>query len=163
MFTDSPPEEVIAWFDDFHPLDFARSGNRASQTVILPAGPVMQQHSTPPEPFPHNEDPQLRKLGLHTKMVRGVPTLDVPHTVCEKGKVLTPEQAQLLKLIGVKMVEFRVALRARWSSVNGEVVQIEGQNIPEDAGGGDEEDGGDGAEGNAADGNGADDAMSDSS
>lgn len=132
FFTDSPPEEVIEWFDDFHPIDFARSGNRATQTVVLPAGPVMRQHSDPPEPFPHNEEPQLRKLGLHTKMVRGVPTIDVPHTVCEKGKVLTPEQTQLLKLIGVKMVEFRVALRSRWSSVNGEVVQIEGKELPED-------------------------------
>lgn len=131
MFTDSPPEEVTAWFDDFHPPDFARSGNRATETYVLPSGPVMQQHSTPPEPFPHNEEPQLRKLGLHTKMVRGVPTLDTPHTVCEKGKVLTPEQTQLLKLIGVKMIEFRVALRARWSSTTGEVTQIEGQQLPE--------------------------------
>ncbi|EKM51755.1 uncharacterized protein PHACADRAFT_262079 [Phanerochaete carnosa HHB-10118-sp] len=138
MFTDSPPEEVIAWFDDFHPPDFARSGNRATQMFVLPAGPVMQQHSDPPEPFPHNEEPQLRKLGLHTKMVRGVPTLDTPHTICEKGKVLTPEQAQLLKLIGIKMVEFRVALRARWSAANGEVVQIEGQQLSEDASGEDE-------------------------
>ena len=129
FFTDSPPEEVIDWFDDFHPPDFARSGNIASQTVILPAGPVMQRHSDPPEPFPHNEEPQLRKLGLHTKLVRGVPTLDVPHTVCEKGKTLTPEQTQLLKLIGVKMVEFKVGLRARWSAVNGEVVQIEGEQL----------------------------------
>ena len=139
FFTNSPPEEVIEWFDDFHPLDFARSGNRATQTFVLPAGPVMQQHSNPPEPFPHNEEPQLQKLGLHTKMVRGVPTLDVPHTVCEKGKVLTPEQAQLLKLIGVKMVEFRIALRARWTAANGEVVQIEGQQLPEEAGGDEEE------------------------
>ncbi|THG98822.1 hypothetical protein EW026_g3448 [Hermanssonia centrifuga] len=116
FFTDSPPEEVIAWFDDFHPLDFARSGNRASQTLVLPAGPVMQQHSTPPEPFPHNEEPQLRKLGLHTKM--------------------------LLKLVGVKMVEFRIALRARWAETNGEVVQIEGKELPEEemAGGEDEVD-----------------------
>lgn len=91
----------------------------------------MQQHSDPPEPFPHNEEPQLRKLGLHTRMVRGVPTLDVPHTVCEKGKTLTPEQTQLLKLIGVKMVQFRVALRARWSAVSGDVIQIEGQELEE--------------------------------
>jgi mRNA turnover protein 4 len=139
MFTDSPPEEVIAWFDDFHPPDFARSGNRATKTYIIPAGPVMQQHSDPPEPFPHNEEPQLRKLGLHTKMVRGVPTLDAPHRVCQQGKPLTPEQAQLLKLIGVKMIEFRIALRARWSAVNGEVVQIEGQPLPDDAGSEDEE------------------------
>ncbi|EPS93383.1 hypothetical protein FOMPIDRAFT_1136298 [Fomitopsis schrenkii] len=131
FFTSSPPSEVLEWFADFQQPDFARSGNTASQTYIIPAGPVMQQHSTPPEPFPHNEEPQLRKLGLRTRMVRGVPTLDAPHTVCEEGKTLTPEQAQLLKLIGVKMVRFRVGLRARWQAASGEVVQIEGQEIGE--------------------------------
>lgn len=86
----------------------------------------MQHHSDPPEPFPHNEEPQLRKLGLHTTMVRGVPTLGAPHKLCAKGKPLTAEQAQLLKLIGEKTVEFRVHLKARWDSATGEVVQIEG-------------------------------------
>lgn len=89
----------------------------------------MQNHSTPPEPFPHNEEPQLRKLGLHTSMVRGVPTLGAPHRVCTKGKPLTAEQAQLLKLCGEKMVEFRVHLRARWDSTTGEVVQVEGDPV----------------------------------
>jgi len=138
FFTDSPPQEVVDWFADFQQPDFARSGNRATQTVILPAGPVMQQHSTPPEPFPHNEEPQLRKLGLRTTMNRGVPTLDTPHTVCEKGKTLTPEQAQLLKLIGIKMVVFRVGLRARWEAANGQVIQIEGQQIDEEEQGGED-------------------------
>ncbi|KAJ3489221.1 hypothetical protein NLI96_g2284 [Meripilus lineatus] len=132
LFTNSPPSEVTEWFDDFHPPDFARSGNVASETYVLPAGPIIQQHSIPPEPFPHNEEPQLRKLGLTTKMVRGVPSLDNPHTVCTKGKVLTPEQAQLLKLIGVKMVKFSVGLRAYWHSETGQIVQVEGQKVDEE-------------------------------
>ena len=52
--------------------------------------------------------------------------MQVPHKVCEKGKLLTAEQAQLLKLIGHRMVEFRVGLMARWDSESGEVVQVEG-------------------------------------
>lgn len=139
FFTDSPPEEVVAWFADFQQPDFARTGNRATRTVILPAGPVMQQHSDPPEPFPHNEEPQLRKLGLNTSMKRGVPTLDVPHTVCEKGRALSGEQAQLLKLVGIKMVTFKVGLRARWEAANGEVIQIEGEDVVEDQLNGSEE------------------------
>jgi mRNA turnover protein 4 len=102
LFTDTVPHEVIEWFKDFHQADFSRSGNRATRTVILPAGPVMQHHSDPPEPFPHNEEPQLRKLGLTTVMRKGIPTLENPHKLCEKGKMLTAEQAQLLKLIGEK-------------------------------------------------------------
>jgi mRNA turnover protein 4 len=84
----------------------------------------MQHHSDPPEPFPHNEEPQLRKLGLTTVMRRGIPTLENPHKICEKGKELTAEQAQLLKLIGEKMVTFRVGLRARWDSATGEVEEV---------------------------------------
>ncbi|KJA23992.1 hypothetical protein HYPSUDRAFT_39112 [Hypholoma sublateritium FD-334 SS-4] len=132
FFTDTEPQEVIEWFADFQQPDFARAGNKASRTVILPIGPVMRQHSDPPEPFPHNEDPQLRKLGLTTTMNRGVPTLTSSHKLCEKGKILTSEQAQLLKLIGLKMVTFRVGLLARWDSTTGEVVQIEGTAIPAD-------------------------------
>jgi len=126
LFTNTEPQEVVEWFADFKQPDFARSGNIASRTVILPAGPVMRQHSDPPEPFPHNEDPQLRKLGLVTFLNKGVPTLNAPHKLCEKGKMLTSEQAQLLKLTGERTVTFRVALLARWESTTGEVTQIEG-------------------------------------
>ncbi|PPQ67714.1 hypothetical protein CVT25_009320 [Psilocybe cyanescens] len=143
FFTDTEPQEVIEWFADFQQPDFARAGNRATRTVTLPEGPVLRHHSDPPEPFPHNEEPQLRKLGLTTSMVKGVPTLTAPHKLCEKGKVLTSEQAQLLKLTGLKMVTFRVGLIARWDSTTGEVVQIEGGGIPVDekaAEGSDDED-----------------------
>jgi mRNA turnover protein 4 len=143
LLTDSEPQEVIEWFDDFRQIDYARTGNIATRTVILPAGPVMRVHSDPPEPFPHNEDPQLRKLGLTTTMKRGVPTLDNPHRVCDKGKALTSEQAQLLKLIGEKMVVFRVALLSRWDAATGEVVQLEGRGLSTEQAGVEVEGGGD--------------------
>ncbi|KAL0952211.1 hypothetical protein HGRIS_001509 [Hohenbuehelia grisea] len=57
-------------------------------------------------------------------MNKGVPTLQVPHTLSERGKALTAEQAQLLKLIGERMVTFRVGLIARWEASSGEVVQV---------------------------------------
>jgi len=129
LLTDTEPQEVIDWFDDFRQSDYARTGNIATRTVILPVGPVMRVHSDPPEPFPHNEDPQLRKLGLTTTMKRGVPTLESPHRICEEGKALTSEQAQLLKLIGEKMVVFRIVMLARWDAATGEVVQLEGRSL----------------------------------
>ncbi|THH28268.1 hypothetical protein EUX98_g5920 [Antrodiella citrinella] len=129
MFTNSPPAEVIAWFADFHPPDFARSGNVSPKTYTIPAGPILQHHSSPPEPFPHNEEQQLRKLGMHTTMVKGVPTLNVAHVVCKEGKTLTPEQAQLLKLVGIRLVEFKVGLRAYWESASGEVTEVEGEEV----------------------------------
>lgn len=38
FFTDSPPEEVSAWFDDFAVGDFARAKHVATKTVIIPEG-----------------------------------------------------------------------------------------------------------------------------
>ncbi|KAF8133756.1 hypothetical protein EV363DRAFT_1324561 [Boletus edulis] len=128
LFADTEPQEVMEWFDDFRQADFARTGNIASRTVILPVGPVMRN------PFPHNEEPQLRKLGL------GVPTLETSHKVCDEGKALTSEQAQLLKLMGEKMVVFRVGLKARWDSVTGLVTQIEGVSVEEQHEPGDKDD-----------------------
>ena len=118
---------MIDWFKDFRQPDFARSGNIASRDITIPAGPVIQHHSDPPEPLPHNEEPQLRKLGLTTSLLKGVPTLAVPHALCKKGDTLSSEQAQLLKLTGVKMVEFRVHLKARWNADTGQVFQMESE------------------------------------
>lgn len=131
LFTDTEPQEVVDWFADFQQPDYARAGNIASRTVTLPVGPVLRHHSDPPEPFPHNEEPQLRKLGLTTSLVKGVPTLTTHHELCQKGKSLTSEQAQLLKLTGIKMVIFRVGLLSRWDAPSGEVVQIDRKSIVE--------------------------------
>lgn len=48
-------------------------------------------------------EPQLRALGLATTLVRGVPSLNNPHTLCRKGDKLSSEQCRILKLLGVQM------------------------------------------------------------
>ncbi|KAI0338962.1 hypothetical protein BDW22DRAFT_1311255, partial [Trametopsis cervina] len=126
LFTSSSPSEVTEWFADFHPPTYLRSGSVASSTYTIPPGPILSHHSTPPEPFPHNEEPQLRKLGLHTKMVRGVPTLENEHVVVKEGQTLSAEQAQILKLVGIRMGEFRVRLMVWWEKATGEVNEVEG-------------------------------------
>lgn len=76
-------------------------------------------YNDPLSPFPHSMDPQLRKLGLSTSLVKGVPSLTSPHELCKKGRVLTSEQAQLLKLIGEQMATFQVKLSGMWSEIDG--------------------------------------------
>ena len=93
---------------------------------------MLRHHSDPPEPFPHNEEPQLRKLGLTTSLTKGVPTLTAPHQLCQEGKTLTSEHAQLLKLMGLKMVTFRVRLLSRWDATSGDVIQIEERSTTEE-------------------------------
>jgi len=78
-------------------------------------------------------------------MNRGVPTLDVPHKICEQGKKLTPEQSQLLKLLGHKTVEFKIRLLGRWEKETGSVIMepaTEEEELPvHESDDGDEDDG----------------------
>ncbi|XP_017778761.1 PREDICTED: mRNA turnover protein 4 homolog [Nicrophorus vespilloides] len=111
LFTNSSKKEVTGWFDGFTYVDFARSGFKAKRTVDLCEGPL-------PE-FSHAIEPYLRQLGLPTKLEKGVVTLIKDYTVCKKGAVLTPEQAKILELIGEKMAEFKLILRACWNKEKG--------------------------------------------
>ena len=54
---------VCRWFAQYSSVDFARSGTPAAQTVELEAGPLQE--------FSHAIEPQLRKLGLPTKLQKG--------------------------------------------------------------------------------------------
>lgn len=59
------------------------------------------------EVAPHSIEPQLRKLGLATSLIRGVPTLSAPHVVCKNGDKLNANQVQLLKLLVKPMATVR--------------------------------------------------------
>ena len=40
FFTNSPPQEVQEWFDDFKVPSFARAKQPATKTVVIPAGEI---------------------------------------------------------------------------------------------------------------------------
>lgn len=100
LFTSHDRDTVVEWFEEYSAAEFARSGFVASETVKLPAGPLPD--------FSHAIEPHLRKLGMPTKLERGIVTLITEYVVCEKGKTLTPEQARILKLLGTQMATFKV-------------------------------------------------------
>lgn len=39
--------------------------------------------------------------------------------VCRSGEKLTPEQASILKLFGIKTTKFKLTLKAHWSKNDG--------------------------------------------
>lgn len=108
LFTDSPPAEVADWFDTHERKDYARTGNVASTTVTLPEGPVMSIGDEEPEKLPFALEPQLRKLGLPTALVNGVPTLLREMTVCKEGKKIDTNTAQILKHLHIQQASFRI-------------------------------------------------------
>ena len=76
------------FFNEFSCPDYARSGNLATEDASITAGPLEQ--------FQHTMEPQLRKLGLHTSLKKGIVTLDTDFNICKKGDKLTTDQARLL-------------------------------------------------------------------
>ncbi|PSN40831.1 mRNA turnover protein 4 [Blattella germanica] len=107
LFTNKEEEEVLTWFESYSEADFARSGNVATETVILPAGPLSQ--------FPHSIEPHLRQLGMPTSLQKGVVTLREEFRVCTVDQPLNPEQAKILKLLGNPMAEFKITMKCMWS------------------------------------------------
>lgn len=67
------------------------------------------------EQMPHSLEPSLRKLGLNTSLLKGIPTLNTDQEVCKKGKKLNSDQAQILKLLGYRMSTFTITLLAHWT------------------------------------------------
>lgn len=111
LFTSESKKTVLEWFDSYHAEEFARSGFRATQTVKLKPGPL--------ENFSHAIEPHLRSLGMPTKLDRGIVTLYKDFTVCEKNKLLTPEQARILKLLGKPMAKFKVIINCCYTKKDG--------------------------------------------
>jgi len=108
FFTNAPSDDVISYFKQYCEIEFAKSGAVAPKTVLINAGPLDHQ-------FSHSMEPQLRKLGLPTQIQRGIVALIHDYTICSEGEKLTPEQAKLLKLFGMKTVEFRINLLCFWN------------------------------------------------
>ena len=77
-------------------------------------------------PIAHSVEPTLRKLGVPTKLVKGKVVLESeePFVVCTEGQELGSGQTSLLKIFGVPMAEFRVALEAWWDRENGEATVL---------------------------------------
>lgn len=106
LFTDSTKDEVLEWFKDYSVEDYARSGFKTPSTIKLEEGPLKQ--------FSHAIEPHLRKLGMPTKLERGVVTLIKDFEVCKEGSILTPEQAKILQLLDIKLATFHFVLKACW-------------------------------------------------
>lgn len=111
LFTIRDEDEVLEWSKQYSALEYARSGFIATETVLLSEGPL--------EDFSHAIEPHLRSLGMPTKLEKGIVTLYKDYTVCTEGKVLTPEQARILKLIAKPMATFTLEIKCSWSREKG--------------------------------------------
>ncbi len=140
LFTNRDPTSVLSYFAALSQVDFARAGVAATREFVIPRGVVMSTAGeVPPEhdvPMGHTIEPELRRLGVPTSMVKGKVVLeDAPdgaaaddrrgYVVCRPGDVLDSRQTRLLKLFSVCMSEFRVRALAYWSAASTEVTKVD--------------------------------------
>ncbi|KAG7142890.1 Ribosome assembly factor mrt4 like protein [Verticillium longisporum] len=137
LLTNRDPSAITTYFEGLSPVDFARAGTTAPREFAIPqgvlfatGGEVPREHDVPME---HSIEPELRRLGMPTRMVRGrivlgeeEPAEDAApgYVVCKEGDVLDSRQTRLLKLFGICMSEFHVELIAYWSAATGEVTDL---------------------------------------
>ncbi|ROW12149.1 hypothetical protein VMCG_00065 [Cytospora schulzeri] len=135
LFTNRTPAEVTSYFEEFQPVDFARAGAVATQDFVIPAGVVHATGGAVPAehdvPLGHTIEPELRRLGVPTKMVRGKVVLGEEsgegegYTVCKEGQVLDSRQTRLLKLFDQCLSEFKVKIVAYWTAESGLVTEVD--------------------------------------
>ncbi|KAF4747993.1 mRNA turnover 4, partial [Perkinsus olseni] len=119
LLTDMTAEQVTDILANHEQANFARSGCISTADITLEAGDDALSR------FPHSQEPFLRKLGLPTLLVNGKIRLMGDYEVCKTGKALTPEQCQLVKLLGIPMAVFRVSMAAQWSKEDGQCTVFE--------------------------------------
>ncbi|KAL2815166.1 ribosomal protein L10-domain-containing protein [Aspergillus granulosus] len=134
LFTSRDPTSVTDYFDSFRPLDFARAGTEATRSFAIPAGLVYSRAGEIPasedEPISHTIEPELRKLGVPTRLFKGKVMLELTegqesYPVCKEGEVLDSRQTTLLKMFGVQTSEFKIALKAHWTRSTNKVEILE--------------------------------------
>lgn len=124
LFTNRDPAAISAYFSTFTPVDFARAGAVAGSEFVIPPGVVYATGGAVPAehdvPLGHTIEPELRRLGVPTRMVRGKVVLggsesgegSEGYTVCKEGDVLDSRQTRLLKLFDQCLSEFKVRVLA---------------------------------------------------
>ncbi|RMZ76920.1 hypothetical protein DV738_g4724, partial [Chaetothyriales sp. CBS 135597] len=144
LFTNRSRDEVADYFDTYVELDYARSGTQASAEVRIPPGQIYTQYgvaSGEEDPLPLQIEPQLRKLGIPTRIKAGKVVLEDAaegsmaadneegYLVCRQGDTLDSRQTSILKILGVRMSEFKMALRAVYDKAQGSVSAVGAMEI----------------------------------
>ncbi|KAJ4304147.1 mRNA turnover and ribosome assembly protein [Collariella sp. IMI 366227] len=138
LFTNRTPAAIASYFSSLTHVDFARAGSVATRTFTVPPGIVYSTGGEVPAehdvPVAHTLEPELRRLGMPTRMDKGKVSLGADmsaaggeegYTICKEGQTLDSRQTRLLKLFSVCMSEFHVGLLAYWSAADGKVTELE--------------------------------------
>ncbi|KAI4861620.1 mRNA turnover protein 4 [Hypoxylon rubiginosum] len=153
IFTNQQPEQLLPFLENLaaDKVDFARAGATATRDFIVPYGTVSATGGEVPAehdvPIGHTLEPELRRLGMPVRMVKGRVVLEEGpeggdagegYVVCREGDVLDSRQTRLLKLFSVCLSEFKIKVLAYWSAATSEVTAVDPDAMGGVEGGNDE-------------------------
>ena len=115
FLTNDSADVVKKVFSEYEKNTYARTGSMAMSTVVIPKGNVLKNG----EPFPHTLESQLRSLGMPTRLMKGIVTVDRDFQICAKGETITSEQGRLLKLFDFEMDIFSINITHCFNSSEG--------------------------------------------
>ena len=115
VISNLPASEITSLLEKHDEPEFARAGGLATSDVELEEGFDSLAH------FPHSMETQLRKLGLPTSLYDGKIKLLARYKVCSEGESLSASQAQILKLLDIKMAKFEMRIKAMWDKSSSQV------------------------------------------
>lgn len=119
FFTNEPVEKVEQYFESIYALDFARAGCITPESVVIEANPTGLKNLETDQPLPATAEPQLRSLGLPTLLRGGTVLLATDsYQICQEGDALNSERCRLLKMLGIKLANFKVVLLGRYCAGN---------------------------------------------
>lgn len=149
LFTDQAPTDVAEGFAGMWNADYARSGAVASREVWIRPGEVMTMYGVEggeEDPLPLAIEPQLRKLGVPTRIKGGKVVLEEApgeeagmmegvdgegeqggYLICKEGMTLDSRQTSILKILGVRMAEFRIRLNAVYDRSEEDVKELDSE------------------------------------
>ena len=104
----------------------------ATKTIDLEQGPLEQ--------FPHSQEAYLRQLGLPTKLMKSVVTLQRDYRICKEGQKLSSEQARLLKAFEIEMAEISFSVDSVWCDGKFEIINPHAMDTRMDEGSDSDED-----------------------
>ncbi|XDG00484.1 hypothetical protein ABKA04_000099 [Annulohypoxylon sp. FPYF3050] len=140
IFTNRTPDQLMPCLETLSQdkVDFARAGATAPRDFVVPYGTLYATGGEAPVeydvPIGHTLEPELRRLGVPVRMVKGRVVLEEGpegpqesggYVVCREGDVLDSRQTRLLKLFSVCLSEFKIKVLAYWSAAATNVTPVD--------------------------------------
>ena len=76
-------------------------------------------------------DPYLRELGVKAKLDGGKFYLLEDYVVCKEGKAVTTEQVKVMRLLGLRIDEFKIKIQA-YCTKEGEIEIVDSKGFEDD-------------------------------